>query len=141
MEARFDATGVMLRPTRSDGCVRRRAAEMALPAVKRWLGGDSWFHRDSDLIEDLMKHIGQHDGFHIVTSMEDSGWAPDDSLVEIMRGGFIADALREMVRQWVLCLGVKLELPIGTKVRWGHYIAGTLGPELIEIQRGLSRSC
>ena len=34
----LNVQGIMLRPTRSDVCVRQRAAEMALPQFKLWMG-------------------------------------------------------------------------------------------------------
>jgi hypothetical protein len=91
---------------------------MALPQVKSWLGGD--FHKtEAELIENLMKYIDGPDGYEITKSMERDGWdCADSRLVDIMDQGFIDEALREHVRQWVRCIGLKLKLPLGAKVAW-----------------------
>jgi hypothetical protein len=117
-EVRFDENGLILRPDARDGVVRRRAAEMALPEVKRWLGGDAAYYTDTDLIAKLMKHLTRADGFEIAKSMDRDGWNSDSGLVKILDQGFIYDAEREIVSQWVRCLGVKLEIPIGATVEW-----------------------
>lgn len=109
-----DDNGVMMRPTRRDEVVRRRAAELALPQVKRWIG----YTTDSDncLITQLMNHIGGGDGYEIVKSLEQDGWCGNDSLVDIMGEDFIGAAEEELVAQWVRCLSVKLNVPIGAQV-------------------------
>jgi hypothetical protein len=107
--------GLMKRPTQYDECVKRRAAELALPEVKGW---NLDIGSDEDVIKFLMKHINRLGGYEIVKSMESDGWDNADSeLVEIMDEDFIGTAERELVKQWVKCLGVKLEIPIGTQVR------------------------
>ena len=112
---RFDENGIMLRPRRQDACVRRRAAEMALPSIRQW----SYFSEtDAELIENLMKYIDGHDGYEIVKAMERDHWCVNSALVDIMDSGFIEDALRELLAQWVKCLGVKLDIPKGSKVHW-----------------------
>ncbi len=115
-EIRLDSNGVMLRPGRRDGCVRRRAAEMALPAVKRWMGGDTGFRNDKGIVEELMKHIGGYDGFHIAKSLDERGWGSDSDLVEILDEDFICQAEKELVSQWVKCLGIKSQFPISSQV-------------------------
>ncbi len=115
-EIRVDENGLMLRPRRYDAIVRRRAAEMALPQVKRWIGPSS--QSDASLIKELMKHIGGPNGFEICKSLDRDGWCCGDKMVEIMGEDFISDAEKELVRQWVRCLGIKLDLPIGTVVEY-----------------------
>lgn len=105
--------GVMLRPTRSDEIVRRRAAELALPEVKRW---QSDLGPDSEVIEDLMRCIGGADGYEIAKDLEDLGWCSNAYLVDILDENFIGYAEDELVKQWVKCLGIKLEIPVGTPV-------------------------
>lgn len=115
-EIRFDENGIMLRPRREDACVRRRAAEMALPEVKRWMGPSS--QTDAELVAELMLYIDGHDGHEIVKALERDNWCGNRELVEIMDSNFIEDAERELVRQWVKCLSVKLDIPKGSKVHW-----------------------
>lgn len=115
-EIRVDDNGLMLRPRRRDDCVRRRAAEMALPQVKRWIGPSS--QTDASLIKELMKHIDGVNGYEICKSLDRDGWCCGEEMVEIMSEGFIRDAERELVAQWVRCLGIKLDLPIGTPVEY-----------------------
>ena len=64
-----------------------------------------------------MRHINRSDGYEIVKSMESDGWCANSLLVEIMDQDFIGDAERELVHQWVRCLNLKLNIPIGTKVK------------------------
>ena len=110
---RLDANGVMKRPNSRDGCVLRRAAEMALPEVKRWLGADD-DGDDERTISELMKAIGERDGFAICRKLDT--WSPDAELVRIMDEDFIRDAEREIVKQWVQCVGRKQEFAVGAKV-------------------------
>jgi len=109
-----DEAGVMLRPGRRSEIVRRRAAEMALPEVKRYTGADCG--SDVELMDALMQCINGADGYEIVTSLESFGWCGGSALVEIFNANFIGMAERELVEQWVRCLGVKLEVPIGASV-------------------------
>jgi hypothetical protein len=107
----------MERPTRYDECVKRRAAELALPEVKQWLG--QGFATDDEIIEDLMDCIGEDDGFAIVSELKErKHWECDSQLVEILDGNFIHTAKDELEKQWVKCLGVKLDIPIGTQVQF-----------------------
>ena len=111
----LNSEGVMQRPTRYDECVQRRAAELALPEVKLWLG--QGFATDDDIIKDLMDCIGEGDGFAIVSELKErQHWECDSQLVEILDGNFIHTAEDELEKQWVKCLGVKLDIPIGTPV-------------------------
>lgn len=126
-EIRFDENGIMLRPRRQDACVRRRAAEMALPKIRRW---NYLSETDAELIAELMKYIDGHDGYEIVKAMERDRWCGNSALVEIMDSGFIEDALREIEHQWVKCLGIKLDIPLGTKVSWRKKIGVVAGYEL-----------
>jgi len=132
----LNVQGIMLRPTRSDVCVRQRAAEMALPQFKLWMGSTDG-QPDSEFIETLMKVIGGSDGFVIAKNLEDFGYSADAELVSVMDGDFLGDALREMTKQWVTCLGVKLAIPIGAEVdysgqRGGRGTVVNLGPEVAE---------
>lgn len=112
----------MLRPTRRDDCVRRRAAELALPRVKQWMGADTAGYSDEDMIRKLMTVIGGSDGFQIAKDLDRAGWSADSELVEIMDSDYIRTAEREMVKQWVKCLGVKLAIPVGAVVKIRHGI-------------------
>ena len=111
----LNEAGVMLRPSRRDEVVRRRAAEMALREVKAWIG-DMEGESDASLIETLMTVMGGHDGFAIAKDLDDKGWNADAELVELMDRGFVQNAEREMVKQWVQCLGVKPQYAVGDTV-------------------------
>ena len=111
---RLDQNGMMLRPTRSDEVVRRRAAEMALPILRRWHFLEE---TDSQIVDSIMKHIDGANGYEIVKSLEHEGWCGNAELVEIMDRDFIGDAERELVEQWVRCLGITLTIPVGTPVK------------------------
>jgi hypothetical protein len=87
---------------------------MALPQVKQWIGYTT--DTDESLIRQLMRHIASGNGFETVKSLERDGWCGDDSLVEIFGEDFIGQAEDELVAQWVKCLGIKLDLPIGAPV-------------------------
>jgi HrpA-like RNA helicase len=113
--------GLMNRPTRYDECVQRRAAEIVLPEIKRWLNDPSWA-TDEEIIQDLMECLGEGDGYKICDELKRKhSWECDSQLVEILDGWVIDDAEKELVKQWVKCLGVKLDIPIGTHVRIKHY--------------------
>jgi hypothetical protein len=110
-----DANGVLKRPSFGDDFVRRRAAELALPDVREWLGADS--QRDIDVMKDLMNVLSCGDGYEICRDLEKLGWAVNSELVTVFdMGDFIETAKTEMVVQWVKCLGVKLDLPLGAPV-------------------------
>lgn len=122
MEARFDENDLMLRPNSLDGCVRRRAAELALPELKRW----RFFEQsDAELISLLMRHLSKAGGYEIAKSLESEGWCPDTALAEMLDGDFLSEAERELVAQWVICRGITLDLPIGTPVLW-RGVTGTI---------------
>jgi hypothetical protein len=89
-------------------------AQPVLPAVKRWIGPSS--KSDASLIKELMKHIDGINGYEICKSLDRDGWCCGDEMVSIMSNDFISDAEDELVKQWVRCLGIKLDLPIGTLV-------------------------
>lgn len=112
---RFTNDGVMLRPTRRDEVVRRRAAEMALPEVKAWMGSTEG-ESDASIVETLMNVIGCGDGFTIAKALDDKGWNADAELVELMDRGFVRDAESELIKQWVQCVGVKPKHAIGETV-------------------------
>jgi hypothetical protein len=118
---RLDENGVMLRPTRTDKCVRRRAAEMALSDVKDWIGDPCC--SDAEIIEILAEYIDLPDGFGIVKSPEDDGWCGNAKLGMILNCDFIGQAENELVQQWVKCLGVTLHLPIGAKCQYHGKVA------------------
>jgi hypothetical protein len=116
-EIRVNRDGLMERPTRYDKCVLQRAAELALPEVKSWLG-DEGFATDNEIMEDLIDCIDEKDGFSIAEKLKSRHhWDCDSELVEIMDGGFIHSSLSELEKQWVKCLNVKLDIPIGTPVK------------------------
>jgi hypothetical protein len=117
-----DSNGLLKRPNYGDDFVRRRAAELALEDVKEWLGAD--VRRDADVIKDLMNTLSCGDGYEICRDLERLGWAVNSELVTVFDlGDFISTARKEMVIQWVRCLGVKLSLPLQAKV----YYRGILG--------------
>lgn len=107
----------MKRPTRYDDCVKRRAAELALPQVKSWLG-EGFNPTDEEIMEDMMDSIDEGDGFAIVEHLKRRHhWEVDSELVEIMEGWFISSAQEELEKHWVKCLGVTLDIPIGAQVK------------------------
>jgi hypothetical protein len=108
--------GVMKRPRANDECVLRRAAELALPEVKVWLGNDG--SPDSEVIEDLMETLGEIDGFAIADRLQHrKHWDCDSRLVDILNGNFVSDAQDELEKQWVKCLGITLDIPVGAQVK------------------------
>lgn len=116
-EIRVNSEGLMERPTRYDECVQRRAAELALPEVKKWLG-KGFAATEDEIMEDLMDCIGEGDGFAIANELKGrKHWDCDSQLVEILDGNFIYTAEDELEKQWVRCLGVKLDIPIGAQVK------------------------
>jgi hypothetical protein len=119
-EIRTNEHGVMLRPSIADACVKRRAAEMALPEIKRWLrSGGPVQQTDEEIISSLMKFVCTHDGYEAVKAMDEDGWAGTNSeLVEIMDQDWIIDAQRELTRQWARCLGITLKFQLGQRVMW-----------------------
>ena len=97
---------LMKRPHYGDEFVRRRAAELALPEIKRWIGAPE--SSDADLI----------------------GWTRDSQLVEILEDGdFLEDARDELVRQWVKCLRVELVIPVGAAVIYRGIAGKVVGSE------------
>lgn len=128
---RLDDNGLMLRPTSFDLCVRRRAAEIALPQVKGWLGSDLQ-ESDAELIDTLAKHMRRGDGYEIAQTLErDGGWQSDSYLVEIFDEDFVGQAESEMVRQWVQCIRPAMPFSVGDLVNWKgeHYSVCKLMPE------------
>ena len=126
-DIRVNEEGVMLRPSTSDACVRRRAAEMILPNVKQWIRSNGPIEdSDEQLITILMRHVNNISGYEAVKAMEREGWVGDDELVEIMGTGAIFDAHRELTAQWVRCLGITLHLELGQKVTWRSRINGLI---------------
>lgn len=115
-EIRVNEDGLMKRPTVYDKCVLRRAAEIVFPDVKGWLG--KGFATDDEIMEDLIDCIGKGDGFSIAEDLKSyHHWDNCDSaLVEILDGRFVYTAQEELEKQWVKCLGVTLDIPIGALV-------------------------
>lgn len=110
-----DQNGVLKRPSYGDDFVRRRAAELALPDVREWLAGG--LQSDLDVMKDLMNVLSCGDGYEIARDLENLGWAVNSELVTVFDlGDFISTARKEMVIQWVKCLRVKLDIPMGASV-------------------------
>lgn len=124
---RLSPEGVMLRPLRGDLCVRMRAAEMALPEVKQWIGPTS--QTDAQLVEELAKYVGGWDGYEIVRAMERDGWCGNAELVEIMDSGWIRNAERELTRQWVRCLAKQRVFADGDEVSCAGITGKVVGYE------------
>ena len=114
----LSSDGIMLRPASCDLCVRRRAAEKLLPAVKRWLGADLGNRTDAELIRSLEPHLDSQSGYEICRDLERDGWTVDGALVEIMGGEEVRDALTELIEQWVRCIHPSLDLSPGDAVVW-----------------------
>jgi hypothetical protein len=109
-----DENGVLKRPSFRDDFVRRRAAELALPEVRGWVGAGP---TDEDIIKDLMKCLSPGDGYEMCRDLERNGWAVNSELVEILNDGdFISTAKLELVVQWVKCLRVTLNIPLDAQV-------------------------
>jgi hypothetical protein len=115
-EIKVNEDGLMKRPTVYDKCVLRRAAEIVFPAIKGWLG--EGFATDEEIMDDLIDCIGKGDGFLIAEDLKSHHhWDNcDSSLVAILDGNFVDTAQNELERQWVKCLGVTLDIPIGAMV-------------------------
>lgn len=107
---------LMKRPTINDDYVRRRAAEIILPAVMSW--GRYVRERDEpQVIKDLMKAARVHgDGYEMAKSLEGFSWSVDDGLVEILGSGWVDDAIEELTDQWVRCLNIKPDFALGDRV-------------------------
>lgn len=115
----LSSDGLMLRPSLHDPCVKRRAAEAALKEIKEWIGKDlEPYETDEYLANQLAGCMGDGNGYEICKNMERGSWHVDARLVEIMDGGHIYDAERELVSQWVRCRGIVLGIPIGSEVEW-----------------------
>jgi hypothetical protein len=108
---------LMKRPHYGDEFVRRRAAELALPVIKRWIGAPE--SSDADLMRDLMRGLTMAGGYECAKEFENLGWNVNSQLVEILEDGdFLEDARDELVKQWVRCLHVELTIPIGAAVSY-----------------------
>lgn len=111
------AVELMPRPSLRDDYVRRRAAEMILPAIKRWAGADYRAKDEREWISDLSSVVVYGaDGYEMSKPLERRGWAVDTELMEIMYGWNPQDAIDELTDQWVRCLGIRPQFELGASV-------------------------
>lgn len=122
-EFRTDSRGVMLRPSLEDKYVLRRAAELLLPSAMDWLrrgGGAS--QPEKEVLEDLMAMIaaGNMDGYERANYLERHRYwyGVNADLVELLNEDTADDAIREMTRAWVRCLGLTPVFSIGSSTSY-----------------------
>jgi hypothetical protein len=110
----FNKDGLLLRPSYKDDYVIQYAAELAFPEIIKWLGNT--FCTDKEIISDLKKVITCFDGYEIAKNLDSMGWKTDRSLINIMDNDYIGTAIQKLTKKWVICLGIKQEIPLGTLV-------------------------
>lgn len=89
---------------------------------------------DASIVETLMKVIHLGDGFDIAKELDDKGWDADAELVELMDRGFVSEAERELIKQWVQCVGVKPKHAIGETVTMLRGFSGNKRGVIVEIR-------
>jgi hypothetical protein len=103
------------RPGRYEDEISKRAAELLLPAVQRWLGSEA----DERTLPELIKATRIYDeGYEIARALELRGYSPDAELVEILDGMFLfrLQAHEEAVKNWVKAHDLRLDLAPGAAV-------------------------
>lgn len=115
---RLDENGIMCRPSMRDEYVRRRAAEIMLPYVKRWGGRGFGGVEDDEILEDLMSVVSDCGGYEMAKRLDEThGWSVDEHLVNLLGASDAPrEAVEEMTKKWVRCLGIKLDLSKGSRV-------------------------
>lgn len=109
----------MKRPNMAEKYVQQRAAELCLSDIRRWqpVANDD----ERELMDDLMKVLGSHrNGYELAKELERRcGWDPDADLVAILDNCSYCctQAINELTRQWVICLGIKPAHAVGDRVR------------------------
>lgn len=112
-----ETTDLMKRPTPQDCIVGRRAWELFMPAVKRYLGKD-WADSEADYIGKQMAKVlsSGGDGYSMARDLENNhGWAEDRALMELMEEGesCMSEAHKEILGQWIRCYGIAPERKVG----------------------------
>lgn len=140
---------LMKRPHYGDEFVRRRAAELALPEIKQWIGAPE--SSDADIMRDLMRGLTSAGGYECAKGFESLGWSVDSQFVSILEDGdFLSEARTEMVKQWVRCFQIELDIAVDTPVIYRGAAGIVIGhkPETAEycvrtpdLQPNASRVC
>lgn len=120
-----ETSDLMKRPTESDCIVKRRAWELFMPAVKKYLGAD-WSDSDADHIEKQICSVlsSRGDGYSMARELESRhGWAEDRGLMDLMDEGESAleDAHKELLTQWIKCYGIAPARKVGDTVSTTHW--------------------
>lgn len=114
-----ETTELMKRPSKSDCIVKRRAWELFMPSVKRYLGSE-WSESEAPHIEKQMIDILDEfsDGYGMARELERKGWEEDRGLVDLMDEGeyFLTVAHGELLKQWVKCYGISPDRSVGDEV-------------------------
>ena len=114
-----ETTELMKRPKKYDCIVKKRAWEMFMPAVKKYLGPD-WIESEIPHIEKQIIDVlsSRDDGYGMARELERKGWEEDRYLVDLMDQGdsFLSDAYKEILGQWIKCYGIAPERKIGDRV-------------------------
>lgn len=129
------ADDLMKRPNRNDGYVQRRAAEIYMPRVRRYLGADLF--DEQEVMEQLIDVIRPNaDGYDLAHTLDRRfGWRANESLVEVM-SECVDDfdrALSELTAQWVRCLQIKPQFAIGDEVEMQRGFRGMSRGTVVQI--------
>ena len=131
----------MKRPSMADDYVRRRASELYMPAIRRWHNGEQFEERET--VEQLMKVVSPHgDGYEMARELErDHGWYVDSNLVGVLEdcASFCDDAIAELTRQWVICLGIQLAYAVGDRVRLAVNLGGRKEGVIVKVEHDLAK--
>jgi hypothetical protein len=113
-----ETTELMKRPSKSDSIVKRRAWELFMPAVKRYLGNE-WSDTEAPHIEKQITDVLRlDDGYAMARSLERDGWEEDRGLVDLMDEGesFLSAAHKELLGQWIAVYRIAPSRKIGDRV-------------------------
>lgn len=114
-----ETTELMKRPTASDCIVKKRAWELFMPSVKKYLGQD-WIEPEIPHIEKQMIEVLDEfsDGYQMARELERKGWEEDRYLMDLMDEGesFLRQAHKEILGQWIKCYGITPERKVGDTV-------------------------
>lgn len=104
------------RPRSRDEAIERRALELLIPDVTKWLDGDGGAHLAADLAQAI--RYGNDDGYSIAQEMDRAGYSPDAKLVEILDGisNHRYQALKEAQRECVKDHDLRLSIAVGDPV-------------------------
>jgi len=119
-----ETTDLMKRPTPQDCIVKKRAWEIFMPAVKKYLGPD-WVESEIPHIEKQIIGVlsGHGDGYSMARQLENYGWAEDRGLLDLMDEGesALSEAHKEILRQWIKCYNITPERKVGDTVSTTHW--------------------